>query len=82
MVVDAVASPSREAHEAAVQRMTMAGVVPVTWWSLAAEFQPDPRFADSPARTELMAQHQLAMTMGGRTFFAGVELGKSSTIST
>jgi nicotinamidase-related amidase len=81
VAVDAAASPSLEAHETAIQRMTMAGVVPVTWWSLAAEFQLDPRFAESPARTELMAQHQLAMTMGGRTFFAGVELGKTSAVS-
>lgn len=71
IVVDAVASPSKEAHDVAVQRMIMSGVVPVTWWSLAAEFQLDPRFTDAPYRTELMAQFQPAMTMAARTFFAG-----------
>jgi nicotinamidase-related amidase len=46
VVVDATASTSKEAHDMAVQRMVMASVVPVTWWSLAAEFQLEPRFAD------------------------------------
>ncbi|MFJ8957812.1 hypothetical protein ACIRG5_00420 [Lentzea sp. NPDC102401] len=50
---------------AAVQRMAMAGIVPVTWWSVAAEFQLKPRFADSP---------------GGRTFFAGVAQGRLATV--
>ncbi|OPG08813.1 isochorismatase family protein [Microbispora sp. GKU 823] len=76
VVVDATASLSREAHDAAVQRMTMSGVVPVTWWSLAAEFQLEPRFADAPYRTQLMAEFQPAMTMAGRTFFAGVHQGR------
>ncbi|MEV6925146.1 isochorismatase family protein [Dactylosporangium sp. NPDC051485] len=75
VVVDATASLSREAHDAAVQRMAMAGVVPVTWWSVAAEFQLDPRFADAPYRTQLMTAYQPAMTMAGRTFFAGVNQG-------
>jgi hypothetical protein len=56
--------------------MTMAGVVPVTWWSVAAEFQLDPRFADAPYRTQLMTAYQPAMTMAGRTFFAGVNQGR------
>jgi nicotinamidase-related amidase len=77
VVADATASTSREAHDMALKRMVMAGVVPVTWWSLAAEYQLEPRFADSPIRTTLMSQFQPAMTMGGRTFFAGVDLGKT-----
>ncbi|BBH69939.1 hydrolase [Actinoplanes sp. OR16] len=77
VVADATASTSKEAHDVALQRMAMAGVVPVTWWSLAAEYQLEPRFADSPVRTRLMTEFQPAMTMGGRTFFAGVALGKS-----
>jgi hypothetical protein len=36
--------------------MIMSGVVPVTWWSLEAEFQLDPKFTDGPQRMELMAQ--------------------------
>nr|BFE59519.1 hydrolase [Dactylosporangium thailandense] len=76
VVVDASAGLSREAHDVAVQRMTMAGAVPVTWWSVAAEFQLDPRFTDAPYRTQLMAAYQPAMTMAGRTFFAGVNQGR------
>lgn len=76
VVVDASASTSKEAHDMAVQRMIMSGVRPVTWWSLAAEFQLEPRFADSPVRTRLMSEFQPAMTMGGRVFFAGVSQGK------
>jgi|SRR5882757_418468 len=73
VVVDAVASPSKEAHDVAIQRMIMSGVVPITWWSLAAEFQLDEKFTDAPYRSELMAQFQPAMMMAGRTFFAGAK---------
>ncbi|WP_432990091.1 isochorismatase family protein [Dactylosporangium sp. CA-233914] len=76
VVVDASASLSREAHDVAVQRMTMAGAVPVTWWSVAAEFQLDPQFTDASYRTELMTAYQPAMSMAGRTFFAGVNQGR------
>lgn len=82
VVVDATASLDREAHETAIQRMTMSGVVPVTWWSVAAEFQLEPRFAEAPYRTQLMTELQPAMTMAGRTFFAGVAQGvQQSTAS-
>lgn len=79
VVVDATASTSPEAHEIALQRMYMHGVVPVTWWSLAAEYQLGARFATSPIRAQLMAQHQPLMTMAGRTFFAGVTQGKQTS---
>ncbi|MEV4352700.1 isochorismatase family protein [Actinoplanes sp. NPDC049596] len=72
VVADASASLSKEAHDTAIQRMAMAGIVPVTWWSVAAEFQLDPRFADSPNRLRLMTEFQPAMTMSGRTYFNGV----------
>jgi isochorismatase family protein len=55
VVVDACGSLGREPHEMAVQRMTVAGVIPLTWWSLAAEFQMVPRFAAEPYRNQLMA---------------------------
>jgi nicotinamidase-related amidase len=80
VVVDASASTSLEAHNVAVQRMTMAGIVPVTWWSVAAEFQLEPRFADAPMRQQLMAEFHPDMTMGGRTFFAGVAQGRVATV--
>jgi hypothetical protein len=71
-----VPTTSKEAHDVAVQRMVMSGVVPVTWFSVAAEFQLDPRFADTPYRAQLMADQQPAMTMAGRTFFAGMAQGR------
>ncbi len=40
--------PSR----AALPRIIKAGIVPVPWWSLAAEFQLEPRFADAPYRAQ------------------------------
>ena len=80
VVVDATASPSKEAHDAAIQRMVMAGVIPVTWWSLAAEFQLEPRFADAPYRAQLMMEHQPLMAMAGRSYFAGVAQGQLAPI--
>ena len=73
VVADAVASPSKEAHDVALQRMIMSGIVPITWWSLAAEFQMQDRFPDAPYRTELMAKFQPSMTMSARTYFAGAK---------
>jgi hypothetical protein len=39
VVLDATASFSQTAHDAAVLRMLQLGVVPTTWLSLAAELQ-------------------------------------------
>ncbi|WP_113698754.1 isochorismatase family protein [Nonomuraea lactucae] len=39
LVVDSVAGENRETHDAAVQRMIQAGIVPVTWLTVASEFQ-------------------------------------------
>jgi len=41
VVTDASAGSSREAHEMSIQRMTMAGAVPVTWQAVLLEFQRD-----------------------------------------
>lgn len=76
VAVDASGSPSLEAHNAAVQRMVQAGVVPVTWFSLAAEFQLDPKFHDAPHRMRLMQENVPAMAMSARSFGNAVELGK------
>ncbi|MBZ6226355.1 isochorismatase family protein [Streptomyces olivaceus] len=76
VVVDASGSPSPEAHNAAVQRMIQAGTVPVTWFSVAAEFQLDPRFHDAPHRMRLMQENMPAMAMGARAFVNGVDQGK------
>jgi nicotinamidase-related amidase len=40
-VTDASGGVSAEAHEMAVRRMVMAGVVPITWLAVAAELQRD-----------------------------------------
>ena len=41
LVADATAGEPRETHDLAVQRMVQAGVVPVSWLSLATELQMD-----------------------------------------
>jgi nicotinamidase-related amidase len=40
-VTDASGGVSREAHDMAVQRMIMAGIVPITWMAVMAELQRD-----------------------------------------
>ncbi|MFF4713136.1 isochorismatase family protein [Streptomyces eurythermus] len=80
VAVDASASPSLEAHSAAVQRMVQAGIVPVTWFSLAAEFQLDPEFHDAPHRMRLMPENVPAMAMSARSFGNAVELGKRTAV--
>lgn len=75
-VTGASASRQRDAHDAAAQRMALAGAVPVTWWSLAAEFQLEPRFEQAPYRLQLMEEFLPAMAMSGRTFSACVVQGK------
>ncbi|NJP65471.1 hydrolase [Streptomyces spiramenti] len=41
VVTDACGGASAEAHDMAVRRMTQAGVVPITWLAVAAEWQRD-----------------------------------------
>lgn len=81
VAVDASGSPSLEAHNAAVQRMVQVGAVPVTWFSLAAEFQLEPKFHDAPHRMRLMQENMPAMAMGARSFVNAVELGKRTATS-
>ncbi|MFJ9908965.1 isochorismatase family protein [Streptomyces sp. NPDC101152] len=76
VAVDASASPSLEAHNTAVRRMVQTGAVPVTWFSLAAEFQLDPKFHDAPHRMRLMQENVPSMAMSARSFVNAVELGK------
>jgi nicotinamidase-related amidase len=73
VVVDACASISRETHDTAVQRMVQAGAVPVTWFSLAGEFQVDHRAPTSPHYRHLMNTHVPSMQMGGLSFLAAQE---------
>ena len=43
LVVDASGSVTEETHNVAIQRMVAAGATPVTWFSLAGEFEYDHR---------------------------------------
>src|SRR5205814_3659052 len=48
-VTDASGGVSAEAHEMAVRRMVMAGIVPITWMAVAGELQRDWARQDSAA---------------------------------
>jgi len=49
---------TREAHDMAVQRMVMAGVVPITWMAVAGELQRDWAREDTGrAFGEILAAH-------------------------
>lgn len=57
-VTDASGGVSREAHDMAVQRMIVAGVVPITWMAVIAELQRDwARQETVPALGEVLSQH-------------------------
>jgi nicotinamidase-related amidase len=57
-VTDASGGVSREAHDMAVERMVMAGVVPITWMVVMAELQRDwAREASVPAAAEVLSLH-------------------------
>ncbi|HEY1505120.1 MAG TPA: hydrolase [Stellaceae bacterium] len=58
VVTDASGGVSLEAHEMAVQRMILAGIVPITWLAVASEWQRDwARLESLPALTEVILQH-------------------------
>ncbi|WP_405834954.1 isochorismatase family protein [Streptomyces sp. NBC_01176] len=64
VVVDAVAGETREIHDAAVQRMVQAGVVPVTWLSVASELQGTyENLATVEGFMGLMAEHSPTLGM-------------------
>ncbi|RKG64742.1 hydrolase [Corallococcus sp. CA054B] len=57
-VTDASGGVSREAHEMAVRRMQMAGVTPITWMAVAAEWQRDwAREESAAALAGVLAEH-------------------------
>lgn len=56
--------------------MTLAGAIPVTWWSLAAEFQLEPTFEQAPYRMQLMEEFMPAQVMAARSYFAGQAQGR------
>jgi nicotinamidase-related amidase len=58
IVTDASGGVSAEAHEMAIQRMVMAGCMPITWTVLASELQRDwARTATVPALAEMLVAH-------------------------
>ncbi|MEU5281115.1 hydrolase [Streptomyces asoensis] len=58
VVTDACGSVSTEAHERSVQRMVQAGVVPLTWITVAAEWQRDwAREATVPGFADVLFAH-------------------------
>jgi nicotinamidase-related amidase len=57
-VTDASGGVSAEAHEMAVHRMVMAGVVPITWMAVAGELQRDwAREDQAKAMGGMLAEH-------------------------
>ena len=57
-VTDASGGVSVEAHEMAVRRMVMAGVVPITWLAVVSEWQRDwARMETATLMGSLLAEH-------------------------
>jgi len=64
LVEDATAGQTRETHDIAVRRMVQAGVIPVTWLSLATEFQMNWEKKDTAqAYFSLIAEASPGLTM-------------------
>jgi len=64
LVEDATAGQTRETHDIAVRRMVQAGVIPVTWLSLATEFQMNWEKKDTAqAYFRLIAEASPGLTM-------------------
>jgi nicotinamidase-related amidase len=58
IVTDASGGVSLEAHEMAIQRMVMAGCVPITWTVFASELQRDwARTETVPALAQMLVEH-------------------------
>jgi nicotinamidase-related amidase len=70
VVVDATGSITQETHQVAVQRMTAAGATPITWFSLAGEFEYDHRSPSAPLFQQLMREHVPSMAKGVQAWTA------------
>jgi nicotinamidase-related amidase len=65
VVTDASAGSSRESHNMAIQRMTMAGAVPVTWQAAMLEMQRDWANKDTyQAVMDVVTEHSGAYGIG------------------
>jgi nicotinamidase-related amidase len=69
VVADASASITLETHNTAMARMTQAGAVPATWFSLAGELTVDHRGALGPLNQQLMRRFMPSMAMGTEVYF-------------
>ncbi len=70
VVVDATATTTPEVHHAAVRRMVQAGIVPLTWFSLAGEFSLDESLPNGSLQQGLMARYQPEMGMSAQYYGA------------
>jgi nicotinamidase-related amidase len=68
--VDATGSITEETHTVAIQRMVAAGATPLTWYSLAGEFEYDHRSPMAPYLQQLMREHVPAMAKGVQSWMA------------
>ena len=65
LVEDATAGETRETHDIAVRRMMQAGVVPLSWLSLATELQMNwENAATAPAYFKLISEAEPGLTLG------------------
>jgi len=65
MVADASGGTSKEAHDYAMQRMTQAGVIPVTWQQVMLEWQRDWAHKETyNAVMDIVREHSGAYGMG------------------
>jgi nicotinamidase-related amidase len=70
VVVDTCASLTVETHQTSIQRLVQAGAVPVTWFSVAGEFQADHRNPTAPLYQQIMREHVPPMSIGGQLYAA------------
>lgn len=74
LVEDATAGQTRETHDIAVRRMTQAGVVPLSWLSLATEFQMNWENKETAqAYFGLIAEASPGLTMSIQTEHGGAD---------
>lgn len=79
LVEDATAGQTRETHDIAVRRMVQAGVVPVSWLSLATEFQMNWENKETAqAYFGLIAEASPGLTMSIKAEHAGAAASKAS----
>lgn len=71
VVTDASGGITKEAHDMAVQRMVMAGAVPVTWLQVLLEYQRDWARQDTYAATNAIVQEH------GGAYGLGVDYARS-----